>query len=377
MNIQSFVHDHTQCTLCGRCLEVCPLFKLTQHEELSPRGKAFLLQKISMSEISAVDASTLAGLCLGCAKCAKVCPQQINLPLKISLLKAAHPRWKDWIWSRILLKSTLFPPLLRFSKDLLPGLHPMLEAIGPDSENCSAPIKLKTSVRKQNQEAVIFPGCFSRFLRPDLEYKARAVLSSLGFKLLPTPDWQCCGFALLQAGFLDKNALCRLTNINIWKSLGRPRIYTFCATCVQGLEGKNNPSTQNDLQKSFVSSIRSLSELIPLLSFQSVADPLKTQLIWHTPCHGSEKTGSALKKLLNMENMDISLSSTQCCGLGGAFRLLNKKMSLDLAYERWHNLHPSADAHCLSECSGCIIQLGSTRPSGVRVSHWLDLFEAL
>ncbi|MCA1743768.1 MAG: (Fe-S)-binding protein, partial [Desulfovibrionales bacterium] len=91
-----------ECLLCGKCMEVCPVFKATDREELSPRGKAYLLRKFKEFDIDIKDTAQLAKLCAGCKKCLQACPQGLNLPLEIARLKSKHPDWKSWILSRII-----------------------------------------------------------------------------------------------------------------------------------------------------------------------------------------------------------------------------------------------------------------------------------
>src|SRR3989344_499379 len=63
------------CVQCGFCKHVCPLYKATLNEALSPRGLAVLLKKD-------ID-SKLFYECTLCGKCKEVCPLGFDLPSEI------------------------------------------------------------------------------------------------------------------------------------------------------------------------------------------------------------------------------------------------------------------------------------------------------
>ncbi|MFW6415391.1 MAG: 4Fe-4S dicluster domain-containing protein, partial [Thermodesulfobacteriota bacterium] len=92
-----------QCILCGKCMEVCPIFSITAQEEFSPRAKYFLLQELAAGkqELSADKVRDLTGICLKCGRCANVCPQELNVPAAIIGLKSRSPGWRAWIWGRL------------------------------------------------------------------------------------------------------------------------------------------------------------------------------------------------------------------------------------------------------------------------------------
>ncbi len=365
--------DHPSCILCGRCLEVCPLFKVTAHEELSPRGKAFLVQHFSSKDISLKEASKLAGLCAGCNRCTRVCPQGIDLPRLISSLKSRHPGWKNWLFSRMLTNGAFFLPLINLGGRLLPQ-GGSAKVFSPPRSSITPLFKTRVS-RKHSGRAVIFPGCFGRYLRRDLTEKAVHILGSTGMEVLPTPAWKCCGFPLGQAGFLQEKQACMQANIKMWQELGRPRVYTFCATCRAGLTSDDSPEQLSAAMRMLARHTFSLSSILPDLSIEPLSHAGPQQFIWHEPCHGAQATAPALQEILGAENHGLKVPAGQCCGLGGAFRLQSPRLSLQVAHDLWEHLSPQASDLCLTECAGCMMQLASTAPRGTKTAHWLDLFQ--
>ena len=88
------------CILCGKCLEVCPLLAATGREELGPRAKADLCAMLAGDDslLRGEDAARLAGLCLGCGRCRKVCSQGVDVPGLVAALRGAHPDFRGWLW---------------------------------------------------------------------------------------------------------------------------------------------------------------------------------------------------------------------------------------------------------------------------------------
>jgi Fe-S oxidoreductase len=63
-----------ECTLCGMCREVCPIFKVNKSEAASPRGKAIFRKKGLNDEIFFQ--------CTLCGACKQACPSKVDLGLK-------------------------------------------------------------------------------------------------------------------------------------------------------------------------------------------------------------------------------------------------------------------------------------------------------
>ncbi|WP_291320177.1 (Fe-S)-binding protein [Desulfonatronospira sp.] len=364
---------HPSCILCGRCLEVCPLFRVTAHEELSPRGKAFLVQSFSSMNISSKEASKLAGLCIGCGRCTRVCPQGIDLPRLISSLKNRHPEWKNWLLARMLTNGSFFLPLTGLGGRLL-GQAGGTQIFSPPRRPITPLFRTRVS-RRHSGQGVVFPGCLGRFLRRDLEKKAVHILGSTGLEVLPTPAWKCCGLPLAQAGFIQEQQSCMRANLKIWHELGRPRVYTICATCRKGLTEAQGPEDLLEDVERLAQNIFPLSRILLDLGVETLPHAGPQELVWHEPCHGTKGTAQALQNLLKTKGLGLKVPDGQCCGLGGAFRLQAPRLSLHLAQDLWKNLSPQPSSLCLTECAGCMIQLASTRPRDTQTAHWLELFQ--
>ncbi|HET9232897.1 MAG TPA: 4Fe-4S dicluster domain-containing protein, partial [Candidatus Eisenbacteria bacterium] len=68
-----------ECIHCGFCLETCPTYVLTGHEEESPRGRILLAQALEDGRlVPEREALTPLDHCLGCLACETACPSGVQ-----------------------------------------------------------------------------------------------------------------------------------------------------------------------------------------------------------------------------------------------------------------------------------------------------------
>ena len=68
------------CSRCGLCLSVCPIFELTRNDCTSPRGKCILLNEMfkKNNKISKLQKKYMK-MCTNCGKCFDYCPSKIDI----------------------------------------------------------------------------------------------------------------------------------------------------------------------------------------------------------------------------------------------------------------------------------------------------------
>lgn len=363
-----------ECLLCGKCMEVCPVFKATAREELSPRGKAFLLRRFKEFDIDIKDTAQLSKLCAGCKKCLNACPQGLNLPLEIAGLKSKHPDWKSWIFSRIINSGSGILPAAKKISTIIPASSPFLKKSLRPKADTNPLLLARRKGKRTEQKAVVFPGCMGRHLRPELAQKAEKLLKLSGYQVFETPDWKCCGYPLGSAGLFEQEKSEALKNLAIWNKLNRPLIFVFCATCLEGLTGSfGNLSYPQDMDI-FRQNIFPLLPEIAKLDFE-LSTPLSDKVIfWHEPCHGTRKSGEIFKVIMSRVKVKLTISKDKCCGMGGAFAIQNQEISSLIADDFWKNIS-SSNPLVLTDCNGCVLQLDATAPDNAYAAHWLEVIQ--
>ncbi|MDY7001377.1 MAG: (Fe-S)-binding protein [Thermodesulfobacteriota bacterium] len=380
-----------RCVLCGVCLEVCPLFKATGREELSPRAKLFLLERLAENPESLSDraASKLAGLCLCCGRCEEACPHGLSALKAVSRTRASHPDFSTRLWKTLMQKANVLMPAAAFTGAALSGLKvpglpgktpgvflDKLKALGKKEIKPWLAVK-DFDARGNGERAVVFPGCVASYARTEWTLKANALLAGLGFEVCESPNFACCGLTLDHAGLAKQTLALRKQNLEAWRSAGRPLVITFCASCQKGLlDLANDPGLEfaPGEREEWTAAIRPLSGLFGKTRFE-VQKHAPKGVHYHRPCHapGVDTDGDWLEKTVGKKL--IKRSEKECCGLGGVLQLSAPELSKTVANACWDFFSPEQGTHLVTGCGGCVLQLAATNPKGVQVGHWLEIVD--
>lgn len=377
-----------QCILCGRCLEVCPLFAATEREELSPRAKFNLARYISEhpGELDRVSASKLAEMCLCCGRCEKACPQGLCAPHLAAGLRAMHPDMTSWMWRQWIKRGKLLWPAAMALSGLAPGplrqgrletAFTKLEALktGGVKEPWLSVDAWDQSAR--GESVVLFPGCVADNVRKGWTRKAETILKNLGYDVQRRPKWDCCAATMGHAGLMDVQLVMQKANVDAWRKAGRPKVVTFCATCHNGLTGYAQVPElgwEDGEETLWLDSLAPLASLWGETSFSVDADKAPERVHYHTPCH--DLGGGDLEFLAHAVNGRMGKASTdQCCGMGGVMQLTEGGLTERVAADCWAFFGAAEGDELVTACSGCVTQLMATAPDGVNVGHWLELLD--
>lgn len=378
-----------QCILCGRCLEVCPLFAATRREELSPRAKFLLAQRLEAEpgSLPEVAADRLASLCLACGRCEAACLQGRCAPDLVARLRARHPGWQGWFWKQWIAKGAALWPAASALSALAPaGLTragmPAQSLAGLKALRPAAAIAPWVRVKEfdahgAGRQAVVFAGCLARNLRPDWTDKALALLAGLGYAAASekrAPDFTCCGCTLGHAGQPAAQADMQRANLAAWRAAGRPLLAVFCATCRCGL--RSYPDF--DLgwapgeAAAWLDAVQPLSGLFGATTFEVLDQTAPPRAHYHTPCHGAGNGRDAAWLRSVAGDRLGKISDGRCCGMGGVMQLAAPDLSRRVAGTLWDFFAAAPGEQALTGCSGCVLQLAATAPRGVAAAHWLD-----
>jgi len=370
------------CILCGKCLEVCPLIRATNREELGPRAKADLYAQLAGSEslLKEQDVAKLAGLCLGCHRCKAVCSQGVDVPGLVAELRGAHPDFRSWLWKTWLTNAKQLWSASSTAAQLIPkkfqpeklGPHlTMLASLkgGPGLDPFLTPESFPDTYR--GEKMLLFAGCTATHVQGRWLMTALKLLDGLGIEVIPG-DFKCCGGGLKGAGFADEAQSMETCNVEVWRNAGSPRVVTFCASCLSSLTGYDDCFEDATETQKWHNSLTPLSILLQNTSFM-VSDTVPKGIGYHRPCHVDE--ADADFTLLKSALGDHLTTATQaeCCGFGGVMRLGAQGLTDAVNRQCWDRLNDTEVI--LSGCSACVAQLTATAPNDVQVGHWLEIIE--
>jgi len=398
------------CVLCGCCLELCPLFAATNREELSPRAKALLAgpSKFSAATLDEDAVAELAGLCLACGKCEKLCPQGVSVPRLVARLRAEHPDFRRWLWRQWItrlqpywsltaagaalvpesLVNVLAPAGLGLALKGLRGLRPG-KGLRPWLTVTKFPVEAFRQ-RIADRPVALFDGCVGSGPRKVWADTARFLLNGLTAGLgapLVEAGFSCCGSTLGVAGLPEDQERARRANVDAWRTAGRPVLATYCATCCAGLADYTGQGAGAGIfadaaeEAAWAASVTPLSAL--LAGAEAKAGRGAPAIVgWHRPCHVDP--GDADFKLMTalLGARLRTPAKAGCCGFGGIMQLGAPELSGQVGAACWAGLDAAlgfsaapevVGARVLTGCSGCVMQLAATAPEQAQVGHWLEI----
>ncbi|MDR2726994.1 MAG: (Fe-S)-binding protein [Deltaproteobacteria bacterium] len=375
------------CTQCGECLNVCPVYRCFGREEYSPKAKRLLMEPLDEGfadsrmgvEFEWEQVRELARLCAGCGRCRNACARKLSTADLLADVRAAHPHWTQQLWDVWIKRMGPAWLSLGYMSAAVPdwcapqALKPMLATARGLVDKGDAAIwaRLTKDPAVQVDTArpvAIFAGCTARNVRGKWAEKAGALLRAWGYTLLDDPDFGCCGGTMRHAGRLDTQKHMEEHNVAVWRKLGRPCVAVFCASCCHALAGYGDTALQGTEAEGWTKSLMPLSVLLQ----GAVPAPLAEQPAdygYHQPCHwDADKDIGWLKTLFP----GLIQGLEPCCGMGGILQMSNAVLSRKMA-DACHGGFPPQAKHILTGCSGCVMQLNAAAPTGVKVSHWLDV----
>ena len=358
----SFTANLEQCNGSGVCLKqtptMCPTYLATGEEIMSTRGRANAIRaSLERREIADPIASSemeaALSNCLSCRACSTECPSNVNMPLlKAELLHARIKRDgltpRDKMLSAVdtlgrigtlmagpanaIMRSSLFRRALsKFSgfapqRPLPPFAKQRFDRWFAKRVNIPAPTRGRV---------VLWDDTFVRYYEPNIGIAAVAVLEAAGFEVVLPTERKCCGRPAFSQGNLDEADSLGRHNLGVLAETGDAPILFLEPSCYSmfvedyhelKLPGAGLISGRCFLFEEFIDNL--LEQEPNALSF----DGERERLAIHVHCHAKSmmKTGCTKHLAQRLPNREVTLLDTGCCGMAGAFGMLQSKYELSL-----------------------------------------------
>lgn len=358
----SFTANLEQCNGSGTCLKqtptMCPTYLATGEEIMSTRGRAnairaSLERREILDPLASEELNAALSNCLSCRACTTECPSNVNLPLlKAELLHARLRRDGLTLRDRMLtsvdrlgrlgcatprlsnavMRSGLFRKILNRLAGFAPqrALPPFA---GQRFDHWFA--KRKDRPVPTRGPVVLWDDTFVRYHEPNIGMAAVAVLEAAGFEVILPAGRKCCGRPAFSQGNLDEAEKLGRENLAVLAGTGDAPILFLEPSCFSmfvedyhelKLAGAGLISQRCYLFEEFMDHL--LKAEPDALSF----DGEQERIAIHGHCHAKSmmKTSCLRQLAQRLPNREVTLLDTGCCGMAGAFGMLEAKYELSL-----------------------------------------------
>jgi Fe-S oxidoreductase len=360
----SFAGNLEQCNGCGGCLKqtptMCPTYLATGEELMSTRGRANTIRAALESRGSGNDPLGSKELeaalsnCLSCKACTMECPSNVNMALlKAELLHARIRRDGLPLRQRLLSDvDTLgklgcaVPGLANFLLKSGSLRHILGKLLGFTPERPLPPFartrfdhwfaKRPPFRKAYRGRVILWDDTFARYHEPEIGIAAVTVLETAGFEVVLPTQRKCCGRPAFSMGNLDEAAKLGRHNLALLSQNDDDASIVFLEpSCysmfVEDYRELKLPDTDKIAGRCFLFEefVASLLKQEPgALLFSHDAQ----KIVIHAHCHAKSlgHTGYMRRLAEHLPNRIVEMLDTGCCGMAGAFGMMESKYELSL-----------------------------------------------
>lgn len=317
-----------QCSRCGFCRAVCPIFDLTKRPVTNARGKMILLKELMEGKLQVTEAVAQAFLrCTTCMNCTVNCPSGVDPQ---EMVKQAR---RDFV---------------QLGMDNL--FRAMAETMAKYGNIYGEDRRVDWGHKKGNASIVLFLGCVGTYREEESVKETLELLDILkvDYTLI---DEVCCSGVLEDVGYKIIGGLAE-QNIREIKKTGAKSLITTCPYCYRVF--KDHPAYQN-----LGLELKHITQFLKDFNFE-----VQTQkrVTYHDPCDLGRHAGiyeeprEIIRKIApNFVEPSRTRENSMCCGAGGGFRGSFPKESVRIARNRLSQIIEETGAEILlTECPSCL-----------------------
>jgi Fe-S oxidoreductase len=336
---KKFREQILQCSRCGFCQAVCPVYGSTLRPGLNARGKMLLLKEVMDGHLELNDQlGESLFQCTTCASCFENCPSGVEVP---EIIKQAR---KDMV-------------NVGSCHPAFEGMHKVLQK----HTNIYAEDEPEDFERERNQKAeyVYFIGCVGSYREDEPTLETLDLLDRLkvDYTLI---DEVCCSGVLEDVGYGINPDLAR-KNMDLVLDTGAKTIITGCPYCFRTF---NNKSQYGEMKEKGVKVVH-ITQFLQDFDFSVRTDKRVT---YHDPCDLGRHCGiydeprNTIRKIApDFVEMPDNRESALCCGAGGGVRGAFAKNSIAMARRRLEQAEEVGAEIVLTECNSCVHNLSNAK----------------
>ena len=318
----------TQCSRCGFCRAVCPIFDLTKRPITNARGKMILMKEVMDGKLPVTEGVAQAILrCTTCMNCTVNCPSGVD-PQEV--IKAARKNLVEAGYDNLFKK--------------------MGEVIEKYGNIYGEGERHDWGHKKGKAPNALFVGCVGTFREEDSVGETIHLLDLLkvDFTMI---DEVCCSGVMEDVGYKIKEGLAQ-QNLRELQKTSANTLITTCPYCYRVF--KEHPS-----YKDLGLEVKHVTQF--LKDFDFGVKTLK-KVAYHDPCDLGRHAGiydeprEIIHKIApNFVEPRRSRENAMCCGSGGGLRGSFPEDSIEISRNRLTQIIEETEAEILlTECPSCL-----------------------
>ncbi len=374
------------CVRCGICKSRCPSYEELSNESMGARGRVALINQLQSSGLGhSKEFSHRIFTCLLCGACNDLCPLGIDITGAIyeirskARLSQKRLRVFGFVAEQLLKRPDftfvaikLLNLMVRYLPSRVEGYISQLKNLRLEMPH--SPLSKTLNISKATKpigRVAVFAGCTVNYLLPTLGFALTEVLNAIGYDVVIPRTSLCCGAPLLSIGLPDAAKAMAERHIETLSGLSVETVITLCPTCVytmrDGYIRLIGKGVQN-ITDSTAFIYQNWDRLRPICEDLGLSY-LGSLIKYHHPCHTMnylryKREGPFILRGLGLEFTE----DEKCCGFGGPFMFLYRKVSMDIVNRR-HLEYGSTDM-VVTSCPNCILQF---RGAGINSRHFIEL----
>lgn len=406
------------CVHCGFCLPACPTYVLWGEEMDSPRGRIYMMQKVSEGN-APLDQRFREHIdrCLGCMACMTACPSGVQYGKLIEDTRAQVERniprsTEESLFRRMLFATFPYPGRLRLLAAPLfvyqrSGLQRLVRASGllklvPEKfAGMEALLPVVPSLFAAKMAARFAPGvavrrrvgmltgCVQQAFFSHVNAATARVLAAEGCEVIVPQDQPCCGALMVHSGLEEQAAAMARAMIEVFERADVDTVVINAAGCGSTMKEyghllRDDPQW-SERARTFSAKCKDIAEILCDLAPVAPRHPLAMRIAYHDACHLRHAQGvyqqprDLLAGIPAMEVAEIGESSL-CCGSAGVYNLLQPAAAQELGDRKVKHLLATESEAVVSANPGCLLQIMSgLRRQGEKAMpafHMVELLDA-
>ncbi|HLA84767.1 MAG TPA: FAD-linked oxidase C-terminal domain-containing protein [Thermoguttaceae bacterium] len=394
------------CSGCGDCRtqspprRMCPLFRVAQAEEASPRAKANLIRgvltgRLELGSLSTDEFKRIADLCFSCHMCRGECPSEVDIPRLIAEGKGAYVaakglRLADYAMTRLDRLVTVAGLMPRVANRVLRGrqMRWLLEkTLGIAQGRKLPPLARPSFLRRAAQRRLTKPrrqrelkvaylvDTYVNHHDPELGEVLLAILKHHDVSVYVPPKQRPAGTTAIAYGDLDYARRLAQRNTAVFAEAVRQgyHVVTTEPAATLTLRREYLDLLDDDDARLVAENTSDACHYLWTLHTKGQLlldlNPIHATIAYHLPCRlAAQGVGAPGENLLRLiPGLSVQRIDAGCSGMGGTFglRARNYRTSLRIGWGLIAALRDPRIHAGATECSTCKMQMeqGTVKPT--------------